>query len=314
MDCEFASLVSPEFIGSSKGSTLSELTSAANSIGLEALATGNLTISSLKYVTTPTILYVRSSIRDRDYNHFILLIGWNDELAVVYDPPHKIEYIDPYDIAIRWNGIALILSDEPISLSSIRIRAVRSQLGFALAVVALLVLFRKIAFSFAPKVGLAFHLGTASRICLQAISILFMAMACSWVHQSFRGYGFLNHLSALRLIEQEYADRFLSRINYAEVQARIREGSVIVDARLPRDFGIEHIPGAININPTIEEPKMVELLAGYDVRTRFVVYCQSVQCDFDEHIARLMVKHGYKDIEIYDGGWNDWHERTIDTE
>lgn len=90
---------------------------------------------------------------------------------------------------------------------------------------------------------------------------------------------------------------------------------VFVDAREPDEYQSGHIKGSINLPfETFDEhwPK-VESFLPYDAK--IVAYCSGSECDASLMLARLLIKdHGYKNIEIFFGGWKSWNKHRLPIE
>ncbi len=99
---------------------------------------------------------------------------------------------------------------------------------------------------------------------------------------------------------QDAFDRFVSK-NY-----------IFVDAREPEEYQIGHIKDAINLPfETFDDHwPAVEPLLPKDAK--IVTYCSGSECDASLLLARLLTqKYGYKNVEIFFGGWQIWDKRKL---
>jgi rhodanese-related sulfurtransferase len=90
---------------------------------------------------------------------------------------------------------------------------------------------------------------------------------------------------------------------------------LFVDAREPEEYQLGHIEGAINLPfDTFDDHwAQVEPLLPKDAK--IVTYCSGSECDASLMLARLLIqRYGYKNIEIFFGGWPAWtmHKLPID--
>ena len=113
-------------------------------------------------------------------------------------------------------------------------------------------------------------------------------------------------LSSTVLTAQELASGVVSKDRLSELLAA---GSVVlVDARLPGEYGAGHIEGAINI-PYEKLPEYYEkLTATVPLDAAIVCYCRSVTCDDSANFARELEFLGYKNVILYKGGWDEWSQ------
>ena len=110
----FQDLLKPEYLGDREGSSLSELRSAARAFGLNAEPIGRLSTSGLIHCPYPGILHVRSHPESPKYDHYELFLGVENGRAKLFNPPQAPRLVSFADLATRWDGKALFISDGPI--------------------------------------------------------------------------------------------------------------------------------------------------------------------------------------------------------
>ena len=111
--------VSPEFVGSYKGSDAKELIDAAEKSGAYAEVFANLTQQELYRIKNPMILHFRSHWGDGGYNHWVAFLGFDGIRVRILDAPHPLQTISTAELLANWDGTALIVSKEPIVTSFI---------------------------------------------------------------------------------------------------------------------------------------------------------------------------------------------------
>lgn len=105
--------------------------------------------------------------------------------------------------------------------------------------------------------------------------------------------------------------------NYTYVKGRLNNpGTLIVDVQSPKEFGEGHIPGAINMEnklffneetSTLKSQEMIEkVLSDHKIakEKEIILYCASSARAGTVYLA--MKALGYKNMKIYEGGWNEW--------
>lgn len=109
----------------------------------------------------------------------------------------------------------------------------------------------------------------------------------------------------LKIVED--AKRRVRETNVAEVKARLDRGDkfVLVDVREDREFGADHLPGAVHLGKGVIER---DIEAKYpDLQTELVLYCGG---GFRSALAAdTLQKMGYTNVISMDGGIRDWRER-----
>ncbi len=114
---EFSDLIKPEYIGSTKGSSLAEIKQAAEDNGLYAEAVKQLSGSVLKQCKFPIILHIKSMEISEEYDHYVLFLGMKYGKAKIFDPPNPVKLVTFAELATLWDGNGLIVSDgESINL------------------------------------------------------------------------------------------------------------------------------------------------------------------------------------------------------
>jgi rhodanese-related sulfurtransferase len=82
--------------------------------------------------------------------------------------------------------------------------------------------------------------------------------------------------------------------------------ALIVDAREPDEFGLGHIPGAVNL-PYDEVSSQPERLVDLDPGGRpIVVYCGGGGCEVSTSLAYDLVEAGHDRVAVYVGGFPEW--------
>src|SRR5262249_23230617 len=72
---DLRTLLLPEYLGSPKGSSISELEAAAHDHGLFAMPLGGMTSSMLRDTKHPLILHVKGNAASSEYDHFFVCVG-----------------------------------------------------------------------------------------------------------------------------------------------------------------------------------------------------------------------------------------------
>jgi rhodanese-related sulfurtransferase len=89
---------------------------------------------------------------------------------------------------------------------------------------------------------------------------------------------------------------------------------VIIDARNTESFEKEHIPSARSI-PLDKYDDLLPILqkeAGFS--TPLTIYCNGYGCPDSMLLAQKLIKAGYKEIFVFEGGLPEWQEAGYPTE
>lgn len=103
----------------------------------------------------------------------------------------------------------------------------------------------------------------------------------------------------LRLNKQDFVELLkqplITMVSRTEALAKLNEGAVLVDARLPSEYKFEHVKGAINLPLT----EIRQLLVNLDKSKVYILYCQTGRRS--SAAAFIMVQNGF-DVVVLDGG------------
>ena len=90
---------------------------------------------------------------------------------------------------------------------------------------------------------------------------------------------------------------------------------LFVDAREPDEYKSGHIKGAINLPFDSFDEYWPKVESQLPKDTLIVTYCSGTECDASLMLARLLTqKYGYKNVEIFFGGWRSWSDRKLPIE
>ncbi len=87
---------------------------------------------------------------------------------------------------------------------------------------------------------------------------------------------------------------------------------LFVDAREPDEYQLGHIKGAINLPFDTFDDHWSQVEPLLPKEARIVTYCSGSECDASLLLARLLIqRYGYKNIEIFFGGWPVWSKHRL---
>lgn len=87
-----------------------------------------------------------------------------------------------------------------------------------------------------------------------------------------------------------------------------KDDFLLINVLSPSAFQKTHIPGSKNVPVT--DPEFVNqvenLLGDRDKNTLIVTYCAGFECDASKNAANLLLKLGYANVYVFEGGMEDW--------
>ncbi|MFH1616424.1 MAG: rhodanese-like domain-containing protein [Planctomycetota bacterium] len=313
-DVEFGQLLKPEYIGSSKGSSLAELQGAAKDYGMYAIPLERLSATELRKSPFPIILHVKSLPASKEYDHYVLFLSDKDGKAMIFDPPNPVEVMPYCQLAPIWDGTGLIVSAEPISLSKIFASARKRFAMFSVAAIAAVLLIRfisKLLLRKVKNIGRSMNFGLSIA---QFAALVIIALFGGMVYHFAYDAGFLAYAGATEPIVAANIENFIPKVDTDDVKNLISNRAVIIDSRQSSDFEAGHIENAINIPTTLCKAGRESKLADIAKNSQIVVYCQSQGCVYAAKVAANLFDDGFKNIFIYKNGWIEWQRNNSEQE
>ena len=305
-DVPIRNLFTPRYISAASGSTLHDLTLAAQDHGLYATAFSNLNCAALARSPRPAILHWRKSLEDTILEHFVLYLGTQENKAVILDAPNSIDFMDWGEVMLRWDGAALFISDQPAKRFDRLLIIARSIDYYHVAAILLILLFVLLA--------LKNPILTTSRrpkLLFQSGLVLCFSFGLAVAMHSIRDDGFLAHTNSVELLMDARLPSFLPKVSHEQVAKAQTEDVVLIDARWKADYDSGHIDSAISLEPDLSLADCQSILADVKTDARIILYCQSSGCKYAEKVAKQLHKLGYQRLSIYREGWVDWNSRAI---
>lgn len=302
-DSSMEALLKPEYISSTKGSSIADLLRAARDQSLHASALDGMTWSMLLDAKAPIILYVKANPASANYDHYCVALGRGPgESIKLLDPPDSVEFANAAMLARRWSGRGIIIDTEPIAMTHVAAAGYRSAAIFAVLILGTM------GVVVAADRWWGGETWRSPRIA-GSRSLLFLSLLTAAV-LAFVGYNALVVSGLLRdqnwrSVERARRAIFLERLSDEELQRRLTGGDIIVDARAEADFLAGHIPRSINIPVNTPAAERRQRLPGTR-DAEIIVYCQSMSCMFAEDLAAKLMEDGYRNISLYPGGWKQW--------
>jgi rhodanese-related sulfurtransferase len=305
-DPNLMTLVTPDYLDTPKGSTLSALKKGVEDAHLHAEILLRANTRVLRSCPPPAILRVRGGESSRDYDHYILFLGTEGPWARICEPPGSVKLASLDELSSRWDGNAVVVASKPVDLAAV-VRREKTSLFLVVSLVILAMLLtgrvqRHIVWPDTPS-GVV---GKSVVPVIQFGGLIVVSLVIGLVFHSVTWGGFLRYPDGVASVQRAHASDFVPRIDLKTAKELHEKGTIFVDARQERDFDVGHVEGAINIpvdaNDTVPHKAIRDVSPGDSI----VVYCQSSACQFADVIAGKMRLDGFSNVSILRGGWIEW--------
>ena len=103
-------------------------------------------------------------------------------------------------------------------------------------------------------------------------------------------------------------------VSLAQVQDLLAGGALAVDARIPELYREGHLPGAVSL-PLVEIESGLPFFRQQIPATKaLVVYCNGYACSDSFDLAMLLLRAGYENVRVFEGGLPQWRDAGLPVE
>jgi rhodanese-related sulfurtransferase len=96
-----------------------------------------------------------------------------------------------------------------------------------------------------------------------------------------------------------------------ELRALLTQEVLLIESLSPTYYAQGHLPGAINV-PVYVSDETLESLSPKEVPV--VIYCAGATCPNSRQLAERLIKHGYRDLTVFQEGKPAWMEAGLPLE
>lgn len=105
----------------------------------------------------------------------------------------------------------------------------------------------------------------------------------------------------------------LRAVSLDQAYRQYEMGIQFIDARDNWDYEDGHIAGALNFPEFSFEPDS-EIIKSLNKEYRYIIYCGSDDCDTSKRLAVELLKLGFKDLIVFEDGFEVWKENDYPVE
>ena len=305
-DPNLGALVTPDYLDTPKGSTLSAIKRAVEDADLHAEILLRANTRVLRSCSSPVILHVRGGEASRDYDHYVLFLGTEGPWARLCEPPGGVRLASLDELSSRWDGNGVIVANKPVELAGV-VRQERIRLFLvAGSVILTLFLTGRIRRHLVWPDAFSSVIGKSAVSVVQFGGLGVASLIVGLAFQAGSMGGFLRYPEGVASTQRAHAADFIPRIGLNAAKRLSREGSIFVDARGKRDFEGGHVDGAISVPVDANDIARRGVMKAVPLGGSVVVYCQSEACQFADIIAGKLRVDGFSNVCILRGGWIEW--------
>lgn len=291
----FARLVKADYLSSRHGSSTDDLTKAATDVGAFAALFSRGTRFMLRYLDHPAILHVKPIQAAPAYNHWVLFTGLEGERARIYDGSAQLALVDLPDLASRWDGNGIIVSDCPVSGWSVFVLQAAPAL-FVCGVAALGVALLRTAVEgrWSEVAALQRPPGQLAAVGALVVAVTLGARAC-------RGEFLLDNQDAVRQTQNVHWAHFVERIGVNGLRGLLATArATVVDVRPPGEFALGSFATAINLPAGSSPSDCRRIMVAVPKTNRIILASTGYRCPNCAWVGQLLKECGYPDVVFLD--------------
>jgi rhodanese-related sulfurtransferase len=99
-----------------------------------------------------------------------------------------------------------------------------------------------------------------------------------------------------------------------EVQKLLAAGALAVDARIPELYREGHLPAAVSLPLAEVEAGLPVFRQQVAADRTLIAYCSGYGCSDSFDLAMLLLRAGYRDVRVFEGGLPQWRDAGLPVE
>ena len=161
---------------------------------------------------------------------------------------------------------------------------------------------------------------TLRRIMLEGLILCLLASAVGLslnfrlVFNAFSGKTAVHAVVPQKVLEKAQSDpapvypAFPIPVELPEIDALLAEDAVLVDARSPEAYRDNHLAGAVSLPFAGLEERLAAFKERVPYSRMLIVYCSGYGCPDSFDLGVRLLKEGYEEVMVYEGGFPEWRD------
>lgn len=103
-------------------------------------------------------------------------------------------------------------------------------------------------------------------------------------------------------------------VDLQRLQILVGEGALLVDARAAEIYAEGHLMGARSLPLGDLAAKLPDFRAAVPTQTTLILYCSGYGCPDSFDLGVALLKEGYLDVQVFEGGFPEWRDAGLPVE
>jgi rhodanese-related sulfurtransferase len=287
-----------------QGSSTSNLEALASDNQLHTAVYRQLGIGALSSFSTPAILHLKTRSDGECGGHWATFLGLEGKDAILYDSqrsPNLIR-IEPNDLLTRWDGVAIQLSNEPISFLAKLYVSFLGVLGRILSIL--------VCFAMVGVISSCFKTESHAKTLIALVFASLLSLVCLQFSNS--SSIFQNSFSSNWMAQNSADVHQFGEATYDEIlDISSNKGGQLIDARTSSARKQFVIAGSKHVGVNFDIVDFRQAISGMETSTPLVVYCNSPNCKWAAIVAHKLRYAGFENIKIFARGVTGFIEDSV---
>ncbi len=101
---------------------------------------------------------------------------------------------------------------------------------------------------------------------------------------------------------------FPTPVELPEIDALLADGAILVDARSPESYRAAHLAGALSLPFAGLEEYLADFKKQVPSNSILLLYCSGYGCPDSFDLGVRLLKEGYTEVMVYEGGFPEWRD------
>ncbi|MBN1959060.1 MAG: rhodanese-like domain-containing protein [Desulfuromonadales bacterium] len=154
------------------------------------------------------------------------------------------------------------------------------------------------------------------RIVLEAVILFVLASSVGLVlnfkliFNAFSGQAFSDAsvVDTMSKVLTQKTDLFPFPVALDELDGFISEGALLIDSRSEADYRLGHLPGALSLPIADLESGLANFKQQVPFERILITYCSGYGCPDSFDLGARLLKEGYQEVMVYEGGYPEWRD------
>lgn len=116
------------------------------------------------------------------------------------------------------------------------------------------------------------------------------------------------------VVTDDSVDLYPVPVDLQRLQTLLGQGALLVDARAVELYAEGHLQGARSLPLGELASRLADFRASVPLQTTLILYCSGYGCPDSFDLGVALLKEGYQDVQVFEGGFPEWRDAGLPVE